>query len=136
MNTKSIFTCFAGFVTLMLSGFLFYEVIFKSYFSKLMENMGDCFLQEPPILPMVIAHLCFSIILLIILRYNNVTSFMNGIKRSWLIIILIMTWYDAWAFTYIPQMNLPTAIIDVAVNSTCSLLAAGVMGWVLGQYKS
>lgn len=135
MNTKSIFTCFAGFVTLMLSGFLFYEVIFKSYFSKLMENMGDCF-QEPPILPMVIAHLCFSIILLIILRYNNVTSFMNGIKRSWLIIILIMTWYDAWAFTYIPQMNLPTAIIDVAVNSTCSLLAAGVMGWVLGQYKS
>ncbi|MBK8080320.1 MAG: hypothetical protein IPK25_08595 [Saprospiraceae bacterium] len=136
MNTKSIFTCFAGFVTLMLSGFLFYEVIFKSYFSKLMENMGDCFLQEPPILPMVIAHLCFSIILLIILRYNNVTSFMNGIKRSWLMIILIMTWYDAWAFTYIPQMNLPTAIIDVAVNSTCSLLAAGVMGWVLGQYKS
>ena len=136
MNTKSIFTCFAGFVTLMLSGFLFYEVIFKSYFSKLMENMGDCFLQEPPILPMVIAHLCFSVILLIILRYNNVTSFMNGIKRSWLIIILIMTWYDAWAFNYIPQMNLPTAIIDVAVNSTCSLLAAGVMGWVLGQYKS
>ncbi|MBK8545921.1 MAG: hypothetical protein IPL63_00540 [Saprospiraceae bacterium] len=82
MNTKSIFTCFAGFVTLMLSGFLFYEVIFKSYFSKLMENMGDCFLQEPPILPMVIAHLCFSIILLIILRYNNVTSFMNGIKGA------------------------------------------------------
>lgn len=135
MNTKSIFAVVAGFVTLMLSGFLFYEIIFKSYFSKLMESMGDCFLKEPPILPMIIAHVCFSIILLMILRSKNVSTFMGGIQGSWMLVILIMLWYDAWAFTYIPQMTLTTAIIDVAVNSTCSLLAAGVMGWVMGKYK-
>lgn len=135
MNTKSLFAWFAGFVTLMLSGFLFYEVILKSYFSKLMESMGDCFLKEPPILPMIVAHVCFSIILLIVLRTKNVSSFIGGIQSSWILVLLIMVWYDSWSFTYIPQMTLTTAIIDVTVNSTCSLLAAGVMGWVLGQFK-
>lgn len=135
MNTKSLFAWFAGFVTLMLSGFLFYEVILKSYFSKLMESMGDCFLKEPPILPMIVAHVCFSIILLIVLRTKNVSSFIGGIQSSWILVLLIMVWYDSWSFTYIPQMTLTTAIIDVTVNTTCSLLAAGVMGWVLGQFK-
>ncbi len=135
MNTKSLFAWFAGFVTLMLSGFLFYEVILKSYFSKLMESMGDCFLKEPPILPMIVAHVCFSIILLMVLRTKNVSTFIGGIQSSWILVLLIMVWYDSWAFTYIPQMTLTTAIIDVLVNSSCSLLAAGVMGWVLGQFK-
>jgi hypothetical protein len=136
MNTKSLFASLAGFVTLMLSGFLFYEVLLKSYFSKLMESMGDCFLQEPPILPMVVAHVCFTLLLLIILQKNNVTSFLGGIKSSWLIVVLIMVWYDAWSFTYIPQMTITTALVDVFTNSTCSIFAAGAMGWVLGQYKS
>lgn len=136
MNTKSLFAWFAGFVTLMLSGFLFYEVILKSYFSKLMESMGDCFLKEPPILPMIVAHVCFSIILLMVLRTKNVSTFIGGIQSSWILVLLIMVWYDSWSFTYIPQMTLTTAIIDVTVNSTCSLLAAGVMGWVMGQFKS
>ncbi len=135
MNTKSIFAILAGFITLMLSGFLFYEVLLKSYFSKLVESMGDCFLKEPPILPMIIAHICFAIILLIVLRSKNVTTFTGGVQGSWLLVILVMVWYDAWSFTYIPQMTLTTAIIDVAVNSTCSLLAAGVIGWILGQFK-
>lgn len=135
MNTKSLFAWFAGFVTLMLSGFLFYEVILKSYFSKLMESMGDCFLKEPPILPMIVAHVCFSIILLIVLRSKNVSTFIGGIQSCWILVLLIMVWYDSWSFTYIPQMTLTTAIIDVLVNSSCSLLAAGVMGWVLGQFK-
>jgi hypothetical protein len=135
MNTKSLFAWFAGFVTLMLSGFLFYEVILKSYFSKLMESMGDCFLKEPPILPMIVAHVCFSIILLMVLRTKNVSTFIGGIQSSWILVLLIMVWYDSWSFTYIPQMTLTTAIIDVTVNTTCSLLAAGVMGWVLGQFK-
>ncbi|MEY3421396.1 MAG: hypothetical protein RIR48_1688 [Bacteroidota bacterium] len=135
MNTKSLFAWFAGFVTLMLSGFLFYEVILKSYFSKLMESMGDCFLKEPPILPMIVAHVCFSIILLMVLRSKNVSTFIGGIQSSWILVLLIMVWYDSWSFTYIPQMTLTTAIIDVTVNTTCSLLAAGVMGWVLGQFK-
>ena len=135
MNTKSLFAWFAGFVTLMLSGFLFYEVILKSYFSKLMESMGDCFLKEPPILPMIVAHVCFSIILLMVLRTKNVSTFIGGIQSSWILVLLIMVWYDSWSFTYIPQMTLTTAIIDVTVNATCSLLAAGVMGWVLGQFK-
>ena len=135
MNTKSLFAWFAGFVTLMLSGFLFYEVILKSYFSKLMESMGDCFLKEPPILPMIVAHVCFSIILLMVLRSKNVSTFIGGIQSSWILVLLIMVWYDSWAFTYIPQMTLTTAIIDVTVNTTCSLLAAGVMGWVMGQFK-
>lgn len=135
MNTKSLFVFFAGFVTLMLSGFLFYEVILKSYFSKLMESMGDCFLKEPPILPVIVAHVCFSIILLIVLRTKNVSTFIGGIQSSWILVLLIMVWYDSWSFTYIPQMTLTTAIIDVLVNSTCSILAAGVMGWVLGQFK-
>lgn len=30
MNTKSIFAILAGFITLMLSGFLFYELLLKS----------------------------------------------------------------------------------------------------------
>ena len=135
MNTKSLFTWFAGFVTLMLSGFLFYEVLLKSYFAKLMENAGDCFLKEPPILPMIIAHLCFAAILLIILRSNNVTSFTGGVKSSWLIVVLVMVWYDAWSFTYLPQMTLQTAAVDVTVNSICTLLSGGVIGWVLGQFK-
>jgi len=135
MNTKSLFAWFAGFVTLMLSGFLFYEVILKSYFSKLMESMGDCFLKEPPILPMIVAHVCFSIILLMVLRTKNVSTFIGGIQSSWILVLLIMVWYDSWSFTYIPQMTLTTAIIDVTVNTTCSLLAAGVMGWVLGHFK-
>ena len=135
MNTKSLFAVLAGFVTLMLSGFLFYEVIFKSYFAKLMESMGDCFLKEPPILPMIIAHVCFSAILLMLLRSKNVSTFMGGIQASWLLVILVMVWYDAWSFTYIPQMTLTIATIDVAVNSTCSLLGAGTMGWVLGKHK-
>ena len=135
MNTKSLFVWFAGFVTLMLSGFLFYEVLLKSYFAKLMENAGDCFLKEPPILPMIIAHLCFAAILLIILRSNNVITFTGGVKSSWLIVVLVMVWYDAWAFTYLPQMTLQTAAVDVFVNSICTLLSAGVMGWVLGQFK-
>lgn len=135
MNTKSIFAVLGGFVTLMLTGFLFYEVLLKSYFAKLMEGMGDCFLTEPPILPIIIAHLCFSVLLLILLSGKNVNSFMGGIKGSWYLIILIMVWYDAWAFTYIPQMTLSMAFIDVSVNSTCSILGAGVIGWILGQYK-
>ena len=135
MNTKSLFAWFAGFVTLMLSGFLFYEVLLKSYFAKLMENAGDCFLKEPPILPMIIAHLCFAAILLIILRSNNVITFTGGVKSSWLIVVLVMVWYDAWAFTYLPQMTLQTAAVDVTVNSICTLLSGGVMGWVLGQFK-
>ncbi|MBK9257837.1 MAG: hypothetical protein IPM42_20475 [Saprospiraceae bacterium] len=135
MNTKSLFAWFAGFVTLILSGFLFYEVLLKSYFSKLMENAGDCFLKEPPILPMIIAHLCFATILLIILRSNNVSTFIGGIKNSWLFVLLIMVWYDAWAFTFLPQMTLQTALVDVSVNSICTILAAGVMGWVLGHFK-
>ena len=135
MKTNSFFVVFAGFITLVLSGFLFYEVLFKSYFTKLTESMGDCFLKEPPILPMIIAHLCFSVILLMLLRSKNVSTFMGGIQGSWLLVLLVMVWYDAWSFTYIPQMTLTIAIIDVAVNSTCSLLGAGVMGWVLGKDK-
>jgi len=136
MNNKSIFAVVAGFATLMLTGISFYEVLLKSYFSKLMESMGDCFLKEPPILPFIVAHLCFAIILLLILRKNNVSTFMQGIQSSWIIVVLIMIWYEAWAFTYIPQMTISIALIDVLVNGTCSLLAAGVMGWVLGQYKN
>jgi len=119
MNTKSLFAWFAGFVTLMLSGFLFYEVLLKSYFAK----------------PMIIAHLCFAAILLIILRSNNATSFTGGVKSSWLIVVLVMVWYDEWSFTYLPQMTLQTAAVDVTVNSICTLLSGGVIGWVLGQFK-
>lgn len=136
MNTKSVFTTFAGFVTLMLSGLFFYEVLLKSYFSKLMESMGDCFLKEPPILPIVIAHLCFAVILWIILSRNNVTTFLGGIKNSLVVILLVMVWYESWMFTFIPQLTIQAGFIDVCVNSTCSLLAAGVMGWVMGQFKS
>ncbi len=136
MQTKSIFTVFAGFVTLMLSGFFFYEVLLKSYFSKLMESMGDCVIKEPPFLPMIVAHLCFTILLWIILNANNVNSFMGGIQKSWLPVLLIMVWYDAWLFTFMPQMTLQTGIIDVLTNGLCTLLAAGVMGWVMGQFKS
>jgi hypothetical protein len=135
MNSKSLFAWFAGFVTLMLSGILFYEVLLKSYFTKLMESMGDCIPKEQPILPVIIAHLCFAGVLLIILRNNNVNTFIGGIKSSWLTVLLVMIWYDSWTFTYIPQMNLTTAIIDVLVNSGCTLLAAGVMGWALGRFK-
>ena len=135
MNTRSLFAWFAGFVTLMLSGLLFYEVLLKTYFSKLMESMGDCFLKEPPVLPIIVAHICFAAILFLILRQNNVTTFIGGIKSSWMIIVLAMIWYDAWSFTYIPQMTISTAVIDVAVNSICTLLAAGVMGWILGKFK-
>lgn len=135
MNTKSLFVVLAGFVTLMLSGFLFYEVLLKSYFSKLIESMGDCFLKEPPILPIIIAHLCFSVILFMVLRSKNVRTFLGGIQDSWFFVILVMVWYDAWAFTFMPQMTITMAIIDVTANSTCAILAAGVMGWVLGKYK-
>ncbi|MBP6235829.1 MAG: hypothetical protein KA270_08000 [Saprospiraceae bacterium] len=135
MNTKSLIAWIAGFVTLMLTGFLFYEVLLKSYFAKLMENEGDCFLKEPPILPMIIAHLCFAAILLIILRNNNVNTLMGGVKSTLILVVLVFVWYDAWAFTYLPQMTLQTAAVDVTVNSICTLLSAGVMGWVLGQFK-
>jgi len=135
MNIKSLFAWFAGFVTLMLTGFLFYELLLKSYFAKLMEHAGDCFLKEPPILPMIIAHFCFAAILLIILRINNVSTFIGGISSTLLIVVLIFVWYDAWAFTFMPQMTLQTVAVDVTVNSICTLLSAGVMGWVLGKFK-
>lgn len=135
MNTKSLFAWFAGFVTLILTGFLFYEVLFKSYFTKIMENAGDCFLKEPPIMPMIIAQICFAVILLIILQYKNVSTFMGGIRSIWLIVVLVYVWYDAWAFTFMPQITLQIAAVDISVNSICSLLSAGVMGWVLGQFK-
>lgn len=135
MNVKSIAAVLAGFLTLMLSGFLFYEFLLKSYFTKFMETFGDCFLKEPPILPMLIAHLCFSIFLYFLLSRNKVTSFAGGIGSAWFVIVLLMVWYDAWSFTYIPQLTLSMAVVDVAVNSTCSLLAAGVIGWVLGKFQ-
>jgi len=135
MNTKSIFAVLGGFVTLMLAGLFFYEVILKSYFTKLMESLGDCFLKEPPVLPIIVAHLCFSVILYMVLSSKNVSTFIGGIKGSWLLVILVMVWYDAWAFTFMPQMTITMAVIDVAVNSTCTILAAGVIGWVLGKYK-
>lgn len=135
MNTKSILTLLAGFATLMLTGFLFYEYLFKSYFASMMEAFGDCILKEPPLAPIFIAHLCFAVILFMILRKHNVTTFQGGIQSCWLYVVLIMIWYDAWAFTIFPQMNLTMALVDVAVNSTCGILAAGMMGWVLGQFK-
>ncbi len=135
MNTKSIFAILAGFITLMLSGFLFYELLLKSYFAQIMENAGDCFLKEPPILPIIIAHLCFAVILLINLQNKNVRTFMGGIRCTWQVIVLLFVWYDAWAFTFMPQMTMQMAAVDVSVNSVCTLLSAGVMGWVLGQFK-
>jgi len=60
---------------------------------------------------------------------------MGGIRSTWLVIVLLFVWYDAWAFTFMPQMTLQMAAVDVSVNSVCTLLSAGVMGWVLGQFK-
>lgn len=135
MNTKSLLALLAGFATLMLSGFLFYEYLLKSYFASFMEEMGECVLQQPPILPIIVAHLCFSIILLLVLRRDNVTSFLGGIQSCWYIVVLIMIWYDSWNFTIFPQFKFTMAIIDVSVNSICGILAAGAIGWVLGRFK-
>ncbi len=135
MNKKMLFAWLAGFAVLFIAGFVVYEILLKSFYADLMAKMGDCALTEPPVLPIIIAQLCFSFVLVLWLSKNNVTTFMGGVVSSILMVLLVMIWFESWMFTLIPFITFGVAIVDVVVNTVVTLISAGVVGVVLGKVK-
>lgn len=135
MSKKMLLAWIVGFVTFFLVGWLVYEVILKSFYNDFMAQLGDCIIKDPPILPMIVAHICFSLILTLWLIKSEAKTFIEGISKSVFVVVLILVWYEAWLFTIIPQMNLTVAIVDVLSNTFITLIGTGLMGLILGKIK-
>lgn len=135
MSKKILLAWLAGFVVLFLFGFVVYEVLLKSFYADFIAKMGDCAISDPPVLPVIIAHLCFSFVLVLWLNKNNSATFMSGVASSFLMVVLVMIWFESWMFTFTPFINLGIAVVDVIVNTVITLVSAGFVGLVLGKIK-
>lgn len=135
MIKRILLAWLAGFVVLFLFGFVVYEVLLKSFYADFIAKMGDCAISDPPVLPVIIAHLCFSFVLVLWLNKNNSATFMSGVTSSFLMIVLVMIWFESWMFTFTPFINLGIAVVDVTVNTVITLISAGFVGLVLGKIK-
>lgn len=135
MNKKFLLAWLAGFAALFILGFVVYEVLLKSFYADFIAKMGDCVITDPPVLPIIVAHLCFSFLLVLWLSKQNATTFLSGVTSSLLIVLLLMIWFESWMFTFTPFITLGIAIVDVIVNTIITLVSAGFVGLVLGKIK-
>lgn len=135
MNKRILLAWLAGFAALFIFGFVVYEVLLKSFYADFIAKMGDCAISDPSILPVLVAHLCFSFVLVLWLNKNNSATFMSGVTSSFLMVVLVMIWFESWMFTFTPFINLGIAVVDVIVNTVITLISAGFVGLVLGKIK-
>lgn len=135
MTKKMLFAWLAGFLIFFFFGWFVYEIVLKSFYADFMAQLGDCIVKEPPVLAIIIAHLCFSLFLTLWLLKSNAKTFFEGISKSIFIVVLILVWYESWLFTIFPQMNFTIAFVDVLTNTTITIVGAGLMGFILGKMK-
>lgn len=137
MNAKKfILGTLAGAVSFFFLGFLFYVILFESFFQA---NAGTAtgVQREMPILWALIAgELAYgALYTLIFLRWANISTFLTGAKAGALLGLLIALGYRFINYSTTNIFNINVLFGDAMISCISGAITGGIIAWVLGRIE-
>ena len=133
MGKKIALGTIAGFIGLMVGGFLVYGVIMKDAMSGMAEASGGCMSAEPSALLMIIGTLIQAFVFTIVLYKFNISTLAKGAVTILWLMLLISVMYDSWFYGSFDWVTPKMVLTDIISNAIMAPIAGGVIGWVLGK---
>ena len=128
----------AGGITFFLLGYLFYGVLFFSFFEA---NQGTATGVQRDDMQfvwwaLILGNFAFAALLsYIFLKWANIRSFGGGLQAGAVVGLLVGLSWDLTLYGTSNMMTLAGALVDVAVFTVMGAITGGVVGLVLGMGK-
>ena len=134
MGKKVGLATLAGFVVLMILGYLVWVVILGDWMTEALAASNGC-MHEPAMSYIIIANLLQALFMALVLYKFNVQTAMAGLIAGIWINVFIAVVNGVW-FTTSMSFYPPSAILTDAVTSgVVGGLVGAAIGWALGRVK-
>ena len=127
-----------GGITLFLLGFVFYAVLFSSFYeANVGSATGVMRADDQMNMPLlIVGNIAMAALLTyIFLKWAGISTFVTGLKAGLVIGALMALSYNLIQFSTTNIMNLQAALVDVLVYAVMVGLGGGIIGLVLGKIK-
>lgn len=125
-----------AFVTLMILGYVTFELLLKSSMESMYAAAGNCMNTGTPAFTFILlATLVQSLLIAALMAKFGVNAFQSGFIQTAWVVLLVILWFDIWFLASFPWFTQKMMIMDVATNTLMSAVAGGVVGWVYGRVK-
>lgn len=137
MNTSKILLGgIAGGIVFFLLGYLFYGVLFMSFFEANSGDLGKLMKETPTWWALILGNLFWGILLAFIFQqWASISTFVGGLKGGAVIGVLAALSFDLTQFATMNGSTLTAVFVDVLIVTAMTALAGGVVGLVLGRGK-
>ena len=122
----------AGFITMMILGYLIWGVILSSMMEEAMAAAGDC-MKEPEMSYIAIANLLGALFLALVLYKFNATTAMSGLIAGAWVMLLISVVNGVWFTTSFDWYPAHAILVDAVTGAVMGGVSGAVVGWVLGK---
>jgi hypothetical protein len=134
MDTKKfLLGSLIGGAVLFLLGYLFYAVIFTSFFET--HSGGTNYMKDPPdMLFIALGNLAYGALLTyIFLKWASIKTAATGLQAGAVIGFLVGASWDFLMYGTSNLMDITGTVVDVIVFTIMSAIAGNVVGWFLGR---
>lgn len=133
MSKRFIAAVAAGSVTMLLTGFLLYGVLFAGLFREGALTIPGVMKQKPEFLWVVAGQIGMGILVTLVISWRNVTSFPGGARTGALFGFLMAIGYDFAQYGTSNLWVLRATLIDPFITAVLFGSAGGVIGLVFGH---
>ncbi len=135
MGKKIALGTVAGFIGLMIGGFLIYGLLMKGDMEAMAAASGGCMKAEPDAVPMIVATVIQALFFTLVLYKFNVNTLVGGAVAAVWVNILISAMYDLWFMGSFDWITSSMVIKDFLANIVIVFLGGAAIGWVFGKVK-
>ena len=134
MGKKIGLATLAGFITLMILGFLIWGLLLMDTMQSILGETG-CMLLEPNMLYISLGTLVQALFLALVLNRFGATTFQAGaVAAAWITLLIsaMMGFYFLGQFSF---YNTNAFLIDLVAGTVHGAIGGGIVAWVLGKVK-
>ncbi len=137
MNTNKLLVgALLGGVAFFLSGWVLYEMVFKSILASMMTTIEGVNKSAPDMVAMIVGNLVFGLLFAYIFeKWAGIRTFMGGLVAGATIGFLIAFGYDSIMHGLTNLMSWGGVVLDSVIYAVMGGLAGGLIGWWLGYNR-
>jgi hypothetical protein len=134
MGKKIGLATLAGFVALMIAGFLIWGLLLANMFSEMLDASGGC-ITEPEMTYIALSSLVQALLLALILdKFGAHTVKAGAMAAAW-IMLLISIAYGLWGVTSSPGYEWSNLVMDGVTSIVMGAIGGAAIGWTLSKVK-